>query len=63
MRTASLLNYFRDFISMDIEIKNNKAYRFSRSIKSLEAETKDCPRRCRVPYHSLLPLMEFEVIV
>ena len=48
VRTASLLNYFRDFISMEIEIKNNKAYRFSRSIKSLQAETKDCPD---VEYH------------
>ena len=61
VRTASLLNHFRDLIWMEIEIKNNKAYCFSRSIKSLQAETKDCPDEYHI--NSLLPLMEFKVIV
>ena len=46
---------------MEIEIKNNKAYCFSRSIKSLQAETKDRPDEYHI--NSLLPLMEFKVIV
>lgn len=45
---------------MEIEIKNNKAYCFSRSIKSLQAETKAVPMST---LYSLLPLMEFKVIV
>ena len=47
---------------MEIEIKNNKAYCFSRlTIKSLQAETKDCPNEYHI--NSLLPLKEFKVIV
>lgn len=56
VRTASLLNNFRDVIWMEIEIKNNRAYCFSRSIKSLQAEKKDCPDEYHI--NSLLPLMD-----
>lgn len=56
VRTASLLNNFRDVVWMEIEIKNNRAYCFSRSIKSLQAEKKDCPDEYHI--NSLLPLMD-----